>query len=192
LALAVFLVVGLLRPSAPPTRTVVVAAHSIAAGHVIAAGDVRLSAVAAAITPTSALRDPAAVLGKTAAGAIDADEVITPSRLIGAGLLTGTSQLVEAPVRLADAASASLLVPGQLVNVLAASDTDAWTVAAYVRVLAIPGVPSGSSSGVFATSSSSDEAAGGLIVLGVDAKTAVALAKASVRSRLSVTVLAGP
>ncbi len=191
-ALAVFLVVGVLRPSAPPTRTVVVAVHSIAAGHVVAAADVKLSAVPAAITPATALRDLAAVLGRTTANAMDADEVVTPSRLIGPGLLAGTSQLVEAPVRLADAASASLLVPGQLVNVIAASDSDAWTVAASVRVLAIPGAQGGGSAGVFATSSASDETTGGLIVLGVDAKTSVALAKASVRSRLSVTVLADP
>jgi pilus assembly protein CpaB len=180
-----------LRPAAPPTRDVVVAAHEITAGQVLRATDLKLANVPASITPAAAIADTSTAIGKTTATTIDAGEVVTPARLVGAGLLAGTSQLVEVPVRLADASSASLVVPGQVIDVIAATDSNAWTVAAGVRVLAIPGGGSGptGSSGMFGSGSGSNEdVQGGLIVLAVDTKTAIALAKASVHARLSISV----
>ncbi len=50
-----------------------------------------------------------------------AGETITDVRLVGPALLAGYGdQLVAAPVRIADAGSAALLQPGDVIDVLAA------------------------------------------------------------------------
>ncbi len=85
------------------------------------------------------------------------------------------------PVRLADAEVVRLLHPGDRVEVLAARSEGppvARTIAAGVSVVAVP-----------KNDDATDE--GALIVLQTTRDQAAALARASVDSRLSVTILGG-
>ncbi|MFK4690436.1 hypothetical protein [Streptomyces pristinaespiralis] len=96
-----------------------------------------------------------------------------------------STELVSAPVRIADAATVRLLRPGDRVDVIAAADAavagsegavPAKVVASGVRVTEIP-------------SGSEDSADGGaLVVLSVPRATAAELAGAGATSRLVVTV----
>jgi hypothetical protein len=89
--------------------------------------------------------------------------------------------LVAIPVRLADAAVARLLHAGDRVDILAARSEGplpARTIATAVPVIAVPKTEEGT-----------DE--GALIVVQTGRDQAAALARASVDSRLSVTILGG-
>jgi len=170
-----------LAPSAGPSVLVVAAAHDLQPGHPLTAGDLTTVALPQDLVPAGALTTVAAALGHAAAGAVRRGEPLTDVRLLGAGLLQGAG-LVAAPVRLADPAALALLHAGDRVDVLAAptsaegAATRAVTVAAGVRVLAVPGVKD-------------DAGDGGLVVLAATPATAARLAAAAVGARLSVTLL---
>ncbi|GGZ00666.1 hypothetical protein GCM10010327_33920 [Streptomyces nitrosporeus] len=97
------------------------------------------------------------------------------------------SRLVSAPVRIADAATVGLLRPGDRVDVIAASGSDAKArlVAEDVRVADVPGP---------ADPAAPDGARvedGALVVLAVERRTAAALAGAGASGRLVVAVSRG-
>lgn len=105
------------------------------------------------------------------------------------------SEVVRAPVRIADAAAVRLLRPGDRVDVLAASRV----VASAVAVVAIPGQPGGGPPAGTAASGSAEgdlppgaaEAGvggGALVVLAVPRRVAAALSGAAASSALAVTL----
>ncbi|MFF3687467.1 RcpC/CpaB family pilus assembly protein [Streptomyces sp. NPDC002187] len=92
------------------------------------------------------------------------------------------TDLVSAPVRIADAATVRLLRPGDRVDVIASADSPAGeasraeVVASGARVADVPQAHENSADG------------GALVVLSVPRTTAVKLAGAGANSRLAVTV----
>lgn len=111
-------------PSTAPSETtaVVLAAHDLAPGTVLDRDDVELRTLPAESVPDGALRDVAAVVGRTLAGAARAGAPLTDVRLVGPenlAVTTGSSGTVAVPVRLAGPSLTSLLRPGTKVDVLA-------------------------------------------------------------------------
>ncbi|WP_431042613.1 hypothetical protein ACQUSR_12280 [Streptomyces sp. P1-3] len=96
--------------------------------------------------------------------------------------------LVAAPVRIADAAAAQLLRPGDRVDVLAAAGSKATLIARGARVAKVPGNPRSTAGGMAADREAAVDGDGALVVLTVPRTTATALAGASVTSRLAVTL----
>ncbi len=168
-----------LAPPAPPSVLVVAAARDLAPGRPLTADDLTTVALPEDLAPEGALTAIADAVGHAAASAVRRGEALTDVRLLGAGLVQARG-LVAAPVRLADPATVALLHAGDRVDVLAAAtdrpSTTAVTVAAGVRVLAVP-------------SGDDPSGEGGLIVISATPATAARLAAAAVGARLSVTVL---
>ena len=116
--------------------------------------------------------------------------MLTDVRLAGPGALRGLAAgTVAAPVRIADAESAALLRPGDVVDLLAAAAVpdgatgEARLVASGVRVLLAPRPQrSGLAAGL---------GNGALLLVATSFSTAARLAAAAVTDRLSV-VLRGP
>lgn len=173
-----------LAPDPPAGSAAVALARDLPAGAVLAAGDLRAVHVASA--PRGAVTLSAAT-GRVLAAGARAGEVLTDARLAGPGLLTGQPPgLVAAPVRVADPAAAALAFPGDRVDVLLATEAraDAEVVVRAVTVLARP---SATASGADLLGDSPD-AGGGLLVLGVSAADAAALAGAGARGPLTITL----
>ncbi|MFL6238647.1 MAG: RcpC/CpaB family pilus assembly protein [Actinomycetes bacterium] len=169
---------------APKPATVVhvlAAARAVPAGSVLTAADVHAIGLPPAVVPVGALRAGTDVEGRVVAAALARNEPLTDVRLVGASMFAAVSAgLVAAPVRIADPAVARLLQPGDVVDVLAASDRASATtvVAAGVRVLAVP-APGDTGGGL-------DD--GALVVLATSPSTAAGLAHAAVATRLSVVI----
>lgn len=175
------------RPVAPtpPGVPVVVAARDLAAGARLSTRDLRTLALPTEVVPAGSAREPRSLLGRVVAGPVRRGEPVTDARLVGPGLTAGlaTPELAAVPVRLADPAAATLVRPGDRVDVLATtvegtSDQrpagDAVQVAGGVRVLAVlPG---------------RDAADGALLVLAATPAAARRLAAAAARQRLTVAV----
>ncbi|WP_369696775.1 hypothetical protein [Streptomyces sp. XD-27] len=96
--------------------------------------------------------------------------------------------VVAAPVRIADAAAARLLRPGDRVDVLAAAGSKATVIARGARVAKVPGSPRSAAGEVTLDDEATGGSDGALVVLTVPRTTATALAGASVTSRLAVTL----
>ncbi|HZG92407.1 MAG TPA: SAF domain-containing protein, partial [Pseudonocardia sp.] len=97
---------------------VLVAATDLAAGSPVRAADLAVRDWPAELVPGGALRDPAAVDGRTLVGRARAGEPITEARLAGASRVS-TPDGAVVPVRLADAGVAAVLAPGSRVDVVA-------------------------------------------------------------------------
>lgn len=179
---AVLTALPLVAPTPAATTTVVVAARDLSPGTPITDADLRAVALPDALLPEGALTDRSAVVGRSVGGPVREGEPLTDVRLLGSGMLQRTG-LVAVPVRLADAATVSLLRAGDRVDVLAASTssdrpaTRAVTVAPAVQVLAVP-------------QGDETNGDGALVVVAATPDVAARLAAAAVTSRLSVTVLA--
>jgi pilus assembly protein CpaB len=189
-------------PAPPPRALVAAAAHDLAGGTTITAGDLRMVKVPPESLPAGAITDEAQLTGRLLAVPVRAGETITDVRLVGPTLLAGYGdRLVAAPVRIADAGSAALLRPGDVIDVLAADGADgaggadggatggsvaseARLVASDVRVVAIPRDHESALSGGGFTE-------GALVVLATTSQTAARLASAAVTARLSLTINAG-
>lgn len=171
----------------PPPRTLVLtAAHDLAAGSVLRPSDLARVAFSPDSVPDGVLASSAAAVGRTVSSPVRAGEPLTDVRLLGASLLDGYPGLVAAPVRIVDPGAVRLLRVGDRVDVLAADPQtgEAFTVAAAVRVIALPGSP-GQGAG---TGLADGMVSGGLVVLAVPEATATRLAGASVDSALSVVI----
>jgi Flp pilus assembly protein CpaB len=173
-----------LAPPPAPGVPVLVAARDVSAGAVLADADLRRVQWPAGMVPSGALAGVAQASGATVSSAVRRGEVLTDARLAGTGSLHGLGAgLVAAPVRLADGATARLLRPGDVVDVLAAGAdgaTEARLVASAVRVLVVPraaqdrlGLGSGD---------------GALLLVATTPATAARLAAAAVSDRLSVVI----
>jgi Flp pilus assembly protein CpaB len=198
---------SVLAPAPPPTTLVATAAHDLPGGTTISAGDLRTAEVPPTAVPAGAITDVARLTGRVLAVPVRAGETITDVRLVGAALLAGYGdRLVAAPVRIADAGSARLLQPGDVIDVLAADGADSGSggtadgaadgaadetapsearlVASGVRVVAVPRDDESALSGA-------GFEAGALVVLATTSQTAARLASAAVSARLSLTIRAG-
>lgn len=194
-AAAVLVGLASVAPPRPPVRAVVVAARDLAAGALLGADDLRVASLPVAVAPEGALSDPAELAGRALAGAVRRGEPLTDLRLVGPGLLTGSTGLVVAPVRLADADAVALVRPGDVIDVLAAAGPDvgltgagqdhsAHLVAIGARVLAVP-LPAGGAPGAGGAGGSTS---GALVVLAVTTSTARDLAGAAADERLSFVI----
>lgn len=180
---------------------VLVAAHDLRAGAVLRRGDVALRSFPAGTVPSGALHRAE---GRVLAGPVRRGEPLTDAHVASGDLGLAASgglgraasgdlggaasggvgrpadpSAVAVPVRLADAAVARLLRPGDRVDVLAArpdTPVPARTVAPGVPVVAVP-----------RPGPDTDE--GALIVVETGRDQAALLARAAVDSRLSVIIL---
>lgn len=176
-------------PAPPATVAMVVTAEDLPAGRTLTASDLRVVDVPTHTRPDGASEDPADLVGQVLAGAARTGEPLTDVRLVGSDLLTGQPPgTVAVPVRLSDPAAAALLAPGDTVDVLAGPSSDAALVADSGEATGLPAglgaqavagaalvlaVPSGGADGSLL---GGVEDAGGLVVLAVDADTALRLA----------------
>ncbi len=107
-----------------PTTPTVVAAHDLPSGASLRAADVRLAELPDEARPEGVLTSLDALDGRQLAGAVRAGEPLTDVRLATAPA-RGDPDTATVPIRLADAAVAELLRPGQRVDVVAAPEPGA-------------------------------------------------------------------
>ena len=177
-ALAVLTGVTAAMPAAPPTVPAVVARAELRGGTVLGEGDLELRQVGAGDVPRGHLGSTDGIIGRTLAAPVAEGQVLTALALVSARASAGPG-LVVAPLRLDDAGLATLLQPGDVVDVLAADEQagQARVVARSVRLVTIPVVPDDGSA----------DTAGALVLLAVSPSTATQLAQAAVTGPLTVT-----
>lgn len=172
-------------PPDPVTIDVLAAARDLLPGVPLAAEDLTTVARPPAALPGGVLLAGADVLGRIPAGPVRAGEILTDVRLVGAALVDGLAAgLVAAPVRVADAALAALVRPGDRVDVLAtpvSAGGTGWATEVVGPDLMVVSVPEPVAAGAYTE--------GSLLVLATTPATAQALASAAVTSRLSITLL---
>src|SRR4051794_280806 len=153
-AVAVVALVQALAPAAPRTVAVWVAAPGPSRGRPPPPRGGRALAPPAGAAPPGARRAVVGLIGRRLAAPVRRGEPLADVRLLGQSLLSALPEpgLVAVPVRVADGSAAAALVqPGDVVDVLAATDPTGGdasapaTVASGVRVLAGParGGPAG-------------------------------------------------
>ena len=109
-ALGVFALLTHFSGAAEPSGEVVVVARTITAGAALGAGDLSVTAVPLALIPADALRDPAEVVGRSAAVSLTAHTIVQPALLVsGAPPPTGRSLV---PITVHDAQLREILSPG--------------------------------------------------------------------------------
>jgi Flp pilus assembly protein CpaB len=175
----------------PPTRAALVATRDLIPGARLRPGDAALASRAIDVLPSDAMAVDAVTTGRVLVVPVRAGEVLRARDLVTSHLVAGLGPgLVATPVRLADGSATSLLAPGDVVDVLAATAPDvgavgsAQVVAAGVRVL-VAGVSTSTSEAVLGATGSSD---GGLLVVATTPEQALDLARAGAGSHLSVTL----
>jgi Flp pilus assembly protein CpaB len=180
-----------LRPQAPATVRVWVAARDLAGGQPLRAGDLRPERLPTADVPTGALRAAAAASGRLLAAPMRRGEPLTDVRLVSGSLLaaTGAPGDVAVPVRVDDGVAAvSLVHAGDLVDVIATASADdavasaGSTVVHDVRVLATPAQDTSDGTGETAA----------LLIVAATSTQAAALARSAGVDRLSVAVRRAP
>jgi Flp pilus assembly protein CpaB len=126
-ALVVLAAVAALRSDPHGDQTdIVVAARDLSSGVELTADDVRLEKRTAAMVPDGSQANVDAVVGSTLAGPARRGEVLTDVRLLGPRLAQSAAgpDARIVPLHLADSALLDLTRPGDVVDVLAASDDD--------------------------------------------------------------------
>lgn len=189
-------------PQPIATVDVLAAAVDLPAGHVLKGEDLTTRPWPQQFANPTLFTSRDNAIGRLTSGAISAGEPLGANRIIAPGLLggDGNSSLVAASVRLADPGETKLLRPGDHVDLLAArgvgpGDTTgaavpAETVAADVRVLAIPGQDDHATDGILGSDSGNGRALGEgvLVVVAVESDAARRLAAAAATSRLSAVL----
>lgn len=165
-------------PEGPPRLDVVVTTRELAGGTVLGATDVEVRAVLADDAPVGALVTTADVLDRAVSAPVAEGQVLTALALVPPRASVGSGRVV-APVRLSDAGLATLLQPGDIVDLVGSDEQGggAEVVARGVRVVTVPVLAEEVSAG----------SSGGLVLVEVSAKTATELARAAVAGPLSVT-----
>lgn len=182
---AVALALSALSPAPPKLVPVVLAARDVAGGTTLTGGDVVTRQLPPEAVPAQTLTEKSAAIGRTVVSAIRPGEPLTDVRLLGSSLLAslGPSR-VAAPVRVADAAAVHLLRAGDVVDVVSAvassapatpGGATAGMVAPAARVLLVP-----------AAAEPGSASEGALVMLAVEHRTALALARAATYARLSI------
>lgn len=186
-ALATASALTALSPPPPPTTHILTAARDLPSGP-LHPDDLVLHPFPPTAVPDGALRSPDAAKGRILAAPVRRGEPITDARLLGPALLaTYGPNTVATPIRLADAETAKLLSPGDIINVLATSTAwegpaalPAQTIAENVPVIATPHSPT-------PTGLSKPET-GALIILATTPDQAAHLATAQAGGHLSITI----
>ena len=178
-ALAVAAAVQAARPAPAATQPVVTAAGDLRAGDVLGPDDVAIVEAELGLVPEGALDPAAPPYGRTLAGPVRSGEPLTDVRLVQSELLAGLGPgMVLATVRVADPAAATLLEPGDRVDIVGSDPRGggAAVVATDVGVVIPP-------------TADDDSVAlgdGAPVVLAVDQATALVLAEAAVSQQLTV------
>lgn len=161
------------------TRTVVVASADLPGGSVIEDGDLTTAELPVDAVPGGTVAEAGVLSGRTLAAPLRRGEPVTDLRLVAPGLLEGYSGMVAAPVRIADPAAARLLAVGDRVDLVSVSPDggEAEVVAEAATVVSVPSP--GSDDGLVG---------GALVVVAVPEADAMALARAAVRSVVSVVL----
>ncbi|RJK98374.1 flagellar biosynthesis protein FlgA [Vallicoccus soli] len=183
---AVAAALGALAPAPPPSTPVPVAARDLPAGQRLAAGDVTTVRLPPGAVPDGVVGE-GALPGRVLGGPVRRGEPLTDARLLGPALLGPDADAVATALRVADPGALAVLGPGDLVDVHAAAagpDGTAVvrTVAARVRVLAVPAAQPGDAG----AAAGFDE--GGLLVVAARPAVAAELAGAAATARLTVAV----
>jgi len=169
-----------LRTLAPPpadTVDVLVAARDLPSGTRLDDDDLVLRAFPTELAPPDA---STAAAGHVLAGPIGRGEVLTDVRVVGPGLAQAQPGETILPVRLPDAGMATLLRPGDEIDLVATDPgTGASTVVARdVTVLATPtGAPEGPAGG----------SGGALVVVSASAEEAIDITSAALAQFLTVS-----
>jgi len=98
---------------------VVVAAHDLGVGALLTVHDLTTAAWPRELVPVGATGEPERLLGRRLAGPVGKREAVTTTRLVGAGLTVGLAPGEVATPVATDAAFATLVHPGDHVDVLA-------------------------------------------------------------------------
>lgn len=142
--LAVWAGLGVLRPPAPPTVSVLVAAHALIGGQTVTDRDVAVRPLPASALPVDFLAEPAQAVGRPLTVSVPAGAVLLPTSVVTKNALAAPG-LAVLPVTLT-ATAAGLVEVGDRIDLLAAdADGDAAQVAAAARVVAVLGTTQGSS-----------------------------------------------
>ena len=181
---ALAVAVGVRAATAPPVETaeIVVAGADLEAGVTLSARHLAVTDLPVDRVPSGAATDVDDLAGRVLAAPLRQGEPVTDVRLVAPALLEGYPGLVGAPVRITDAGVARLLQVGDRVDLVATPPDGgrASVVVARAPVIAVP-----------RPGRHDDQMTGGaLVVVGVGAATALALAEAAVTSVVSV-VLSG-
>lgn len=188
LGLAALLAVDELRPAPAVTVDVLVAAHDLPAGATLTVADVRTAPLPPdAALPAARAEGHATLVGERTAVPVPEGLPLVPGVLAG-GRLSGPPGTVVTAVRLADAAVARLLAPGDRVDVLAASAQGGpgTTVARRALVLPSPGDAAGGT-GLLGGPTSAAESAP--LMVAVRPEEAAAVAGAAGTADLSAVVV---
>lgn len=128
------LVARQISPPPPATEPVVVAARTVPSGALLVEADLRVARVPPRLAPDEAVADPGSLTGRTALVELSRGVPVVPSMLDeGRFGWTAPPGTVTVPVRLADAAVAGLLRPGDRID-LVAPGSDAGGAATAVVV----------------------------------------------------------
>ncbi|WP_433498116.1 SAF domain-containing protein [Sphaerimonospora sp. CA-214678] len=103
---------------------VLAAAHDLGGGR-LSASDVMVVRLPPDAVPDGVFHPETTLTGRVVAGPMRRGEPLTDARILGRGMLsTQGPGMVATPVRIADPAAGGLLSPGDVVDVLAAFETD--------------------------------------------------------------------
>lgn len=136
LALASAAAVQAMRPAQQPTVAVVVAAHNLDAGTALSTDDLTVTRLPSALVPAQAVADPDMFAGAASAVMIPAGLPVVPSLLAG-GTPAGPEGTVVTAIRLDDDGVATLLRPGDRIDLLATDDLGGQGVVVARRALVL-------------------------------------------------------
>ncbi|WP_328644893.1 SAF domain-containing protein [Amycolatopsis sp. NBC_00348] len=165
-----------------PTTPTVVAARDLPSGATLRAADVRLADFPSETRPSGALSTLDVAAGRLLAGAVRAGEPLTDVRLAITIPASGDPATATVPVRLADAAVAELLRPGQRVDVVAAPGGSASVLASGATVVTISSPEAGSARPL------AGPAKGPLVLLRLPEEVATRVAAISLDRPVTVTL----
>jgi Flp pilus assembly protein CpaB len=183
-----------LLPRGEPRTEVVSAAADLPAGTVLTGRDLEPLTLPAGAAPPGAAGDRSAFVGQRLAAPLRRGDVLTDTRLVGPGLLTGTAPgTVAVPLRPADASTVDLVAAGQQVDVVV-STGNGYETAAQSTVLArgltvlYTSPAAGSGSGW----PGSPDSPSGLVVVAASPADAAALAGSSSAGQVHLVLTNGP
>lgn len=174
---AVLVGLRVVAPPPPATVTVMVAARDLPAGVLLGAADVAPRDFPPDVVPTGLATRP---VGRVLAAAVNEGEPVTDVRLVGPALARARPGEQAVPVRLPDAGMASLLRPGDVVDLISTDPAtgESRLVAPGVTVLAMPRTD---------PRSTGEGGSGALVVLSLSSERARTVTGASLAEFLTVT-----
>jgi Flp pilus assembly protein CpaB len=176
--------VAALRPNPDGERAqVVVAARDLSPGAALTADDLRLEKRLAPTIPDGSQSDIDTIVGSTLAGPTRRGEVLTDVRLLGRRLAESAAgpDARIVPVHPVDGALADLVRPGDIVDVIAASETNSVAAARVVATDAIVVLVSAKQKAQAATSER-------VVLVALPAASANAVAGAALTQTVTLTL----